>query len=63
MFGENPYAEFQGDLTYLQLREGNDAHLELMRRLHAENNGIRERQFQQQYLHVLKEALDRRREG
>ena len=36
VFGENPYAEFQGDLTYLQLREGNDAHLELMRRLHAE---------------------------
>lgn len=37
VFGENPYAEFQGDLTYLQLREGNDAHLEIMRRLRAEN--------------------------
>ena len=33
----------------------------LERRLHAENNGIRERQFKPQYLHVLKEALDRRR--
>src|SRR5262249_55050281 len=32
----NPYAEFQGDLTYLQLREGNDAHLEIMKRLRAE---------------------------
>jgi beta-glucosidase len=36
VFGENPYAEFQGDLTYLQLREGNDAHLDIMRRLRAE---------------------------
>jgi glycosyltransferase involved in cell wall biosynthesis len=35
----------------------------LERRLHAENNGIRERQFKPQYLHVLKEALDRRRGG
>jgi beta-glucosidase len=35
VFGENPYAEFQGDLIYLQLREGNDAHLEIMRRLRA----------------------------
>jgi glycosyltransferase involved in cell wall biosynthesis len=35
----------------------------LERRLHAENNGIRERQFKPQYLHVLKEALDRRRAG
>jgi glycosyltransferase involved in cell wall biosynthesis len=33
----------------------------LERRLHADNNGIRERQFKPQYLHVLKEALDRRR--
>jgi glycosyltransferase involved in cell wall biosynthesis len=33
----------------------------LERRLHAENNGIRERQFKPQYLHVLKSALDRRR--
>jgi glycosyltransferase involved in cell wall biosynthesis len=33
----------------------------LERRLHADNNGIRERQFKPQYLHVLKGALDRRR--
>ena len=33
----------------------------LERRLHAENNGIRERQFKPQYLHVLKASLDRRR--
>jgi glycosyltransferase involved in cell wall biosynthesis len=33
----------------------------LERRLHAENNGIRQRQFKPQYLHVLKAALDRRR--
>jgi glycosyltransferase involved in cell wall biosynthesis len=33
----------------------------LERRLHAENNGIREREFKPQYLHVLKAALDRRR--
>jgi glycosyltransferase involved in cell wall biosynthesis len=33
----------------------------LERRLHADNNGIRERQFKPQYLHVLKAALDRRR--
>ena len=35
VFGENPYAEFQGDLAYLQLRDGNDGHLEIMRRLRA----------------------------
>jgi len=35
----------------------------LERRLHAENNGIRQRQFKPQYLHVLKAALDRRRVG
>ena len=35
----------------------------LERRLHAENNGIRERAFKPQYLHVLKHALDRRRTG
>lgn len=34
----------------------------LERRLHAENNGIRERGFRPQYLHVLKAAIDRRRE-
>jgi glycosyltransferase involved in cell wall biosynthesis len=33
----------------------------LERRLHAENNGIRQRQLKPQYLHVLKAALDRRR--
>jgi glycosyltransferase involved in cell wall biosynthesis len=35
----------------------------LERRLHAENNGIRQRQLKPQYLHVLKAALDRRRAG
>jgi glycosyltransferase involved in cell wall biosynthesis len=35
----------------------------LERRLHAENNGLRERQFKPQYLHVLKASLDRRRAG
>jgi glycosyltransferase involved in cell wall biosynthesis len=33
----------------------------LERRLHAENNGIRQRELKPQYLHVLKAALDRRR--
>ena len=33
----------------------------LERRLHAENNGIRQRASKPQYLHVLKAALDRRR--
>ena len=37
VFGENPYAEFQGDLTLLHLRDDNDAHLALMRRLRAQN--------------------------
>ncbi len=36
VFGENPYAEFQGDITLLKLREGDDAHLALMKRLRAE---------------------------
>jgi beta-glucosidase len=36
VFGENPYAEFQGDISLLRLREGNDAHLELIRRLRTE---------------------------
>ena len=35
--------------------------LALERRLHAENNGIRQREAKPQYLHVLKAALDRRR--
>jgi glycosyltransferase involved in cell wall biosynthesis len=33
----------------------------LERRLHADNNGIRQRASKPQYLHVLKAALDRRR--
>lgn len=33
----------------------------LERRLHLTNNGLRERESRQQYLHVLKAALDRRR--
>jgi len=33
----------------------------LERRLHAGNNGIRQRDARPQYLHVLKAALDRRR--
>jgi glycosyltransferase involved in cell wall biosynthesis len=45
----------------LGLRSAVPAIVVLERRLHAENNGIRERQFKPQYLHVLKAALDRRR--
>jgi hypothetical protein len=33
----------------------------LERRLHLTNNGLRERDNRQQYLHVLKASLDRRR--
>ena len=33
----------------------------LERRLHLTNSGLRERDSRQQYLHVLKAALDRRR--
>src|SRR5439155_8559111 len=33
----------------------------LERRLHAENNGLREQDARSQYLHVLKASLDRRR--
>jgi beta-glucosidase len=36
VFGENPYAEFQGDITLLTLRDANDGPLALMRRLRAE---------------------------
>jgi glycosyltransferase involved in cell wall biosynthesis len=36
--------------------------LVLERRLHAQNNGVRERGSRPQYLHVLKAAIDRRRE-
>jgi glycosyltransferase involved in cell wall biosynthesis len=35
----------------------------LERRLHADNNGIRERDSRPQYLHVLKAAVERRRQG
>lgn len=35
----------------------------LERRLHATNNGIRQRDSRNQYLHVLKASLDRRRRG
>jgi glycosyltransferase involved in cell wall biosynthesis len=34
----------------------------LERRLHADNNGIRQRGLRPQYLHVLKAAIDRRRQ-
>lgn len=35
VFGENPYAEFQGDLPNLLYKPGNDADLELIKRLKA----------------------------
>lgn len=35
----------------------------LERRLHAQNNGIRQRGLRPQYLHVLKAAIDRRRKA
>jgi beta-glucosidase len=37
VFGENPYAEFQGDIGNLQLHEGNDAPLKIMRRLRTQS--------------------------
>jgi len=36
VFGEDPYAEFQGDLPNLAYKPGNDHDLNLLRRLHAE---------------------------
>ena len=36
VFGENPYAEFQGDITLLKLRDGEDEALALMHRLRAD---------------------------
>jgi glycosyltransferase involved in cell wall biosynthesis len=45
----------------LGLRSATPPILALERRLHAENNGIRQREAKPQYLHVLKAALDRRR--
>ena len=35
----------------------------LMRRLHADNKGIREQKFQTQYIRIIKAALDRRRKN
>ena len=37
VFGENPYAEFQGDLSVLMLRADGDPHLALMQRLRSQN--------------------------
>ncbi|TML96875.1 MAG: glycosyltransferase family 2 protein [Actinobacteria bacterium] len=45
----------------LGLRDAVPPIVVLERRLHAENNGIRQRESKPQYLHVLKAALDRRR--
>ncbi|OOG36410.1 exo 1,3/1,4-beta-D-glucan glucohydrolase [Rhodanobacter sp. C05] len=36
VFGEDPYAEFQGDLPNLAYRPGNDHDLDLLRRLHVQ---------------------------
>ncbi|CAN7244144.1 exo 1,3/1,4-beta-D-glucan glucohydrolase [Pseudoxanthomonas sp. LjRoot168] len=36
VFGENPYAEFQGDLTTLLYKPGDDSDLQLIKRLKAE---------------------------
>ncbi len=36
VFGENPYAEFQGDLPTLAYKPGDDADLELLKRLKAD---------------------------
>lgn len=36
VFGEDPYAEFQGDLPNLAYKPGNDHDLDLLRRLHAQ---------------------------
>jgi glycosyltransferase involved in cell wall biosynthesis len=44
------------------LKEAVPAFVALERRLHASNNGIRERGSRHQYLHILKQAIDRRRE-
>jgi len=43
------------------LKEAVPPDIVLERRLHADNNGIRQRDARHQYLHVLKSALDRRR--
>jgi glycosyltransferase involved in cell wall biosynthesis len=44
------------------LRQGMVPGIVLERRLHAQNNGIRERDSRFQYLHVLKASIDRRRQ-
>jgi glycosyltransferase involved in cell wall biosynthesis len=44
------------------LKEAVPPFVVLERRLHASNNGIRERESRQQYLHVIKQSLDRRRQ-
>lgn len=36
VFGENPYAEFQGDIPHLLYKPGNDTDLELIKRLKAD---------------------------
>lgn len=43
------------------LKEAVPPHIVLDRRLHAGNNGIRQRDARLQYLHVLKASLDRKR--
>jgi glycosyltransferase involved in cell wall biosynthesis len=43
------------------LKEAVLPHVVLERRLHAGNNGVRQRDARHQYLHVLKSSLDRRR--
>jgi glycosyltransferase involved in cell wall biosynthesis len=43
------------------LRSAMPAEIVLERRLHLANNGLRERDSRNQYLHVLKASLDRRR--
>lgn len=45
------------------LREAVPPVVVLERRLHASNNGIRERDARRQYLHVLRGAIDRRRQA
>jgi len=37
VFGENPYAEFQGDMGSVEYSPGNSSDLELLRRLHAQH--------------------------
>lgn len=44
------------------LKEAVPPFVVLERRLHASNNGIRESESRRQYLHVIKQSLDRRRQ-